>query len=115
MKKHAFTFNLNCKIAIYVPSTYDVDKSTDNSDMVRHVMSRMSDMFGGSTSTPAKGGWKTAKGDLVVEDITICYSYCTPALVDANFDAILDLCRTIKHEMKQEAVTLEYNNQIAFI
>lgn len=115
MKKLAFKFNLNCKIAIYVPSTVDVDKPTDNSDMTRHVMLNMSEMFGGATSTPAMGGWKAATGELIVEDVTIVYSYCTPEQAGEHFERIIALCKQIKRAMRQEAVTLEYNNQIAFI
>lgn len=115
MKQLAFKFNLNCKLAIYVPSTVDVSKATDNSNMVKHVMLRMSELFGGATSTPAKGGWKAATGELVIEQVDIVYSYCTPEQAATHFDEVIALCKHIKHEMMQEAITLEYNNQIAFI
>lgn len=115
MKQLAFKFNLNCKIAIYVPSTVDVNQPTDNSDMVRHVMLQLSDMFGGATSTPAKGGWKAATGELIIEDVTIVYSYCTPEQASEHFERIIALCKQIKRAMRQEAITLEYNNRIAFI
>lgn len=71
--------------------------------------------FGGATSTPAKGGWRSASGELVIEDVNIVYSYCTPEQADKSFKQILELCQYIKSAMKQEAVTLEYNNQIAFV
>ena len=115
MKELAFKFNLNCKLAVYVPSTQDVDKPADNSAMVQHVMACMADMFGGATSTPAKGGWKSASGALVIEDVTIIYSYCTPEQASEYFERVIQLCEHVKHAMQQEAVTLEYNNQIAFI
>lgn len=115
MKQLTFKLNLNCKLAVYVPSTYSVNQSTDNSDMVRHVMASMSELFGGATSTPAKGGWKSAQGELILEDITIVYSYCTPERANEHMENVISLCEHIKHEMQQEAVTLEYNNQIAFI
>lgn len=115
MKKLQFKFDLNCKIAVYVPSTFNVNERTNNTGIVLKVMEKMSELFGGATSTPAKGGWRSGSGELVIEDVNIVYSYCTPEQADKSFKQILELCQYIKTEMKQEAVTLEYNNQIAFV
>lgn len=115
MKELAFKFNLNCKLAIYVPSTVQVSQACDNSDMVNQVMLQMSELFGGATSTPAKGGWKAASGELIIEDVTIVYSYCTPEQASEHFERVIQICKQVKHAMQQEAITLEYNNQIAFI
>lgn len=51
-----FKFDLNAKVAIYVPSTTDVNVPTDNKKFVNKVMTKFSEWFGGCTSTPAVGG-----------------------------------------------------------
>lgn len=115
MKHLKFKFDLSSKVAIYVPSTMNVNESCDNSDQVRRVMIELSNMFGGATSTPAAGGWVCQTGELVLENITIVYSYCKDSDLQANFDKIIAICESLKKDMNQEAITLEINGQIAFI
>lgn len=50
-----FKFDLNAKVAIYVPSTMDVNVPTDDKEFVNKVMTKFSEWFGGCTSTPAVG------------------------------------------------------------
>lgn len=73
-----FKFDLNAKVAIYVPSTTDVNQPCDNKVVVNKVMTAFSKWFGGCTSTPAVGGWVSNSGALVVENVTIVYAFCTP-------------------------------------
>lgn len=108
-------FDLNAKVAIYVPSTTDVNVPTDNKEFVNEVMTKFSEWFGGCTSTPAVGGWVSNSGALVVEKVTIVYAFCTPESFGEHFEEVVQLATTIRDEMKQEAVTLEYNGQIKFI
>ena len=110
-----FKFDLNAKVAIYVPSTTDVNKPTDNTAMVNKVMESFSNWFGGCTSTPAVGGWVSNSGALVVENVTIAYAFCTPESFGKHFEEVMQLATEIRDEMKQEAVTLEYNGQIKFV
>lgn len=110
-----FKFDLNAKVAIYVPSTTDVNVPTDNKEFVNEVMTKFSEWFGGCTSTPAVGGWVSNSGSLVVEKVTIVYAFCTPESFGEHFEEVVQLATTIRDEMKQEAVTLEYNGQIKFI
>lgn len=110
-----FKFDLNAKVAIYVPSTTNVNKPTDNAAMVNKVMESFSNWFGGCTSTPAVGGWVSNSGTLVVENVTIVYAFCTPESFGEHFEEVMQLATEIRDEMKQEAVTLEYNGQIKFV
>lgn len=115
MKQLKFKFDLDSKIAIYVPSTNNVNKSVDNSAQVLEVIKRMSKMFGGATASDAVGGWVANDGEIVVEKVKIIYSFCSTDDLKANFDAILDICNWLKKEMTQEAITLEVNGQVAFV
>lgn len=115
MKQLKYTFDLDCRIAVYVPSTVDVDKPTNNSDMVTHVMRELSALFGGATSTQACGAWIDTQGNTIIEKVTIVYSFCTSEQAATHFEKVIALCTHIKNEMNQEAVTLEYNGQVKFI
>jgi hypothetical protein len=110
-----FKFDLNCRFAVYVPSTINVNEETDNNEQVIFVMKRLSELFGGATSTPSKGGWVCQNGDLVIETVNIVYAFCTSEQAVEKFEDVLSICEKLKREMNQEAVTLEYNGQIKFV
>lgn len=115
MKNLKFKFDLNCKFAVYVPSTINVNESCNNEEQVKKVMKNLSVLFGGATATPAFGAWVCENGDLVTEKVTIVYSYCTSDQADAHFAKVVEICEDLKKEMGQEAITLEYNGQVKFI
>lgn len=115
MKTLKFKFDLDSKVAIYVPSTINVSEETDNRKQVLNVIRRLSEMFGGATASDAVGGWVSQTGEVIVEKVKIVYSYCTSEQLKDRIDDILAICKDIKNEMKQEAVTLEINGQVKFI
>lgn len=115
MKSLKFKFDLDSKVAIYVPSTTNVNESCDNSAMVKRVLAKLSDLFGGATATDAIGGWNSLECGLVTERVTIVYSFCKSEDFANHFDEVLGICEAIKEEMSQEAVTLEYNGLVKFI
>lgn len=115
MKELAFMLQLNQRVAIYVPSTTNVDEVCDNNEMVQKTIRFLSEKFGGTTATKAVGGWVCENGKLVTEDVTIVYSFCTEQQLHTEAHALIEWCKMIKKEMKQEAVTLEVNRQVAFI
>lgn len=115
MKTQLFSFDLNSKVAIYVPSTMNVNETCDNTEYVKNTIKQLSTWFGGATATPAIGGWVSASGEVVVEDVTIVYSYCNSENLAEHAKDIIDLCESIKKDMKQEAVTLEINGQVKFV
>lgn len=117
MKTQKFVFDLNCKFAIYVSTTVDVDRvDVEVAERVKkYVMGRMAALFGGSTSTPAFGAWVSESGKTVYENVNIVYAYCTDAQAIAEFENVIALCEYVKKEMSQEAVALEYNGQVKFI
>lgn len=116
MKKELkFKFDLDCKVAIYVPSTIDVDKEVNNEQQVLQIIKKLSLLFGGATASDAVGGWVANDGQTVIEKIKIVYSYCTSEQLKDNIDSILEICENLKKEMLQEAITLEINGQVKFI
>ena len=110
-----FDFDLQSKVSIYVPSTKNVNEKTDNTEYVRDIIGTLSDYFGGATASKAVGGWRSADGQIVIEDVTIVYAYCTDEQLQDHIHDILGICEQLKREMSQEAITLEINGQIKFI
>ena len=111
-------FTLDSKVAIYVPSTNNVseaDAAGLQTKFVNTLIAEFSRMFGGATAMDVRGGWMCDNGQIVTENVQIVYSFCTGAAFEANAAAVVGLAKRICKEMSQEAVTLEYNNGVAFI
>ena len=115
MKELKFKFDLDCKFAVYVPSTNDVNNTCDKTEMVNYVLAELSKLFGGATASKSVGAWMSDTAGLVLEDVTIVYSFCTSEQAAEHFADVYAICERIKDEMGQEAVTLEYNGQVKFV
>lgn len=104
---------LKNKVSIYVPSTYRDHAAPENiiNFYVADTLKKLSVMFGGATATKARGAYMSNDGALIMEDITVCYSYCE----EYDKSALVDICRDLKTVFMQEAVSLEINNTLEFI
>ena len=114
-KKLKNLIKLNSKVAIYVPSTIDVDKKTDNRDYINNTLTLLSRLFGGATSTKAVGCWQSKNAGLVKENVEYCFSYCNQAKLEKAINEIINYCEKLKKDMKQENISLEVNNDLYFI
>ena len=116
--KHKTLINLislDCKVAIYVPGTVEIDTEFCNEEQVRKTLEFLADTFGGSTENKAMGAWKTANGNLVTENVSYCFSFCTSEQLEQNIERVYSYCLEMKKEMGQEAVSLEVNNVLYFV
>lgn len=114
-KKLLFSYDLDCKVSIYVPSTTDVNRPIDNTEKVLETIKELSTMFGGATASNAFGGWVSKTGEVVTEKVTIVYSFCSSEQLSTNIEQIYSICQRLKASMKQEAITLEINGQVKFV
>lgn len=106
---------LNSKITVYVPATVDVDKEIDNAPYVERVARMLSEAFGGATSTPAQGFWVSQENALIRENTTMVFAYCRTEDAEKYMEDVVRLCVSLKHEMNQEAIAMEYNGDMYFI
>ncbi len=106
---------LSSKIAIFVPSTIDIDKKADTSMIVDNTLKLLASLYGGSTCSNSIGTWVSTSGELVKERIKYVYAYCTTEQLDASVDQVIDYCENLKKELGQEAIALEINNELYFI
>lgn len=106
--------SLKEKIAVYVPSTIDVNKKIDNSFYVHEILKEFSEIFGGATAYNASGAWVSSEKGLIIEDVVIVYSY-SDKLTNNDIDKIICICEWLKDELKQECISLEVNDKLYFI
>lgn len=98
---------LNKKISIYVPSTFDVDKTADNSKQVDKVLKAFSEMFGGATSTEAVGAWVDQRGRVIKEQVTIVYAFTDVTGIEK------DAIERLKSELNLEQSQIYYYKDLA--
>lgn len=115
MKQQTGAVELPQRVALYVPSTTDTDKPTDNAAQVERVASHFCEMFGGATAQPSAGYWISESAGLVREAVTIVYAACTAAQLREHLPDVLQLAQQIKAEMQQEAISAEINGTLYII
>lgn len=108
-------FKLSSKVEIIVPSTVNVGELIDNTEYVNRVATKLSNMFGGATATNSQGFYVSDEGNLIKENSTIVYSYCTEDDLENNLDDIIRICEQLRDEMTQECVGLVVNGEMYFI
>ncbi|MCU0389715.1 MAG: cyclic nucleotide-binding domain-containing protein [Thermoflexibacter sp.] len=102
-------------IAMYIPTTIDVDKQIDTTIYVEKTLNFFGARFGGATSKQAQGVWNSEQMGLVGETVYIVNSYVTQADLNKFLDEIIEYVKTIKVELKQEAMALEVNQKLTLI
>lgn len=103
------------RVALYVPSTTEIDKPTDNAAQVERVARAFCAMFGGATAQQSAGYWLSESAGLVREAVTIVYAACTAAQLREHLPDVLTLAQQIKQDMSQEAVSVEVNGALYII
>jgi len=111
-------FTLNHKIAIYIPSTYNINESIPEAihqKWVDEAATLLSESFGGATATKCMGYWVSDTKGLVKEHPTMVFAYCKESDLQLNIDDIVDFARLMNKELKQDAIGLELDNKMGFI
>ena len=107
--------SLTTKIAIYVPSTIDIDSPVDNSAQVEKTAVFLSDLFGGCTACNVSGYWITQEKQLVREKPVVVYAFTTEAKAQEAEEKIIDFVQQMKKEMLQECISVEFCNRLYFV
>jgi CRP-like cAMP-binding protein len=102
-------------IALYIPTTVDVDKKIDTSQYVDKTLAFFGERFGGATSKQAQGVWNSEQVGLVGETVYIVNSYVTQTDLNTFLDEIIEYVKEIKVELNQEAMALEVNQKLTLI
>lgn len=103
------------RVTVYVPGTDGVNTAADTTAWVEKTARALSTMFGGATSTAARGYWIANSGETVREDTTMVFAYAKEADLQEHADSLMDFITEMKQELRQEAVALEINGEMYFI
>ena len=112
---NAAQITLPQRVALYVPSTTDTDKPTDNAAQVERVAREFCGWYGGATAQQSTGYWMSDAAGLVREAVTIVYAACTADQLREHLPDVLQLAQQIKAEMQQEALSLDLNGTLYII
>ena len=107
--------SLNHTVALFVPSTVDVNQQTDNTTQVQATLSFLGNLFGGATSSNAEGAWRSEESGLVTEQVTIVRTFVSKKALDTHLDDVFNFASDLKIDMKQEAVAISVDNQLILV
>lgn len=114
-KKLLNAIKMSSRITVYVPATKNINEAIDNSEYVDATAKLLADCFGGATSTAALGYWLSPTAGLTAEKTTMVFAYCKEADLETYIDDVVMHCETLKHELSQDAVSIEINGEMYFI
>lgn len=108
--------SLDCKIAIFVPGTTNVNQEADNAIYIHEAAVLLSSCFGGASASPVTGYW-VSYGDqkLVEEHTTIVYANCKKSDLEMYIDEIVTYCLQLCKELSQDCIALEVNGTLYFV
>jgi hypothetical protein len=101
---------------IYIPNTFDVDGAISaefRADLLVKVQVAFSQEFGGFTITEAVGGWVSANGQLVTEQVTIVSS-SADEITPRRLRLVRQVALAVKHQLQQEAVSVRVDGTLFF-
>ena len=107
--------SLNHALAIFVPSTLDIDQPIDNENQVQSTLQFFGNVFGGATKSDAEGVWRSEDSGLVAEQVTIVRTFVSKNALDMHLDSVVEFATQLKKEMKQEAVALSVDHQLILV
>ncbi len=102
-------------IAVFIPTTMDVDKPINTDVYVKDVLNFMAERFGGATCREASGVWNSGEVGLVGETVNIVESYMNREDMNTYLDEVVALVKKLKLELGQEAMALEVDRKLTLI
>lgn len=118
MKELKNLIKLSSQVKIYVPSTINVDGQASEEivkEKINQTLRFLASIFGGSTASKALGTYVSTNGSLIMEDVTICFSFAREDDLNQNIRKIYDFCLAMRQDMRQEAISLEVNGDLYFV
>jgi CRP-like cAMP-binding protein len=103
------------QVAMFIPTTLDVDIQIDTGVYVKKALNFLAKCFGGATSKEAEGVWNSKDVGLVGEKVFIVHTYVTHADLNQYLDEVIEFVKSLKTELKQEAMALEVNGKLTLI
>jgi CRP-like cAMP-binding protein len=103
------------QLAIFIPTTYDVNIEIDTSAYIDRSLAFLGERFGGATVEEAKGIWNSEEIGLIGEKMYKVHTYVTSTDLKKHLDEVVEYVKSIKDELKQEAMAIEINQKLTLI
>jgi len=111
-------FHLPYELAVYVPSTKDVDKSITASELrarVKLVEKYLAETFGGFTSSEKVGGYLSSKSSIVTEKVIPVTAFATMDDFRKNKSKLINKMSVWAKEWGQEAIGFEFEGDLYYV
>jgi hypothetical protein len=111
-------FHLPYELAVYVPSTKDVDKNITASELrarVKEVEKYLAELFGGFTSSEKVGGYLSSKSSVVTEKVIPVTSFATMEAFKANKAKLVNKMSVWAKKWGQEAIGFEFEGDLYYV
>lgn len=111
-------FHLPLELAVYVPSTQDVDKVISESELkerVDEVSEYLARLFGGFTKSDKVGGFMASNSELVTEDVVPVVSFATKDAFEANKNKLVMKLSEWAKRWGQEAIGFEFEGDLYYV
>ena len=104
-------------ISIFIPSTTDVNKKTDNSEITQYIIKQLERVYNTDNIIyyDTKGSWYSdSLSQVIIENITIV-SVNVATITEKDINLFIQLANYIKKEMSQEGVSISINAALAIV
>ena len=108
-------YSLPERIAVYIPTTCDINKTCDTTKYKEHFTTLFSKLFGGCSAQNIDGFWISEKAGKVAESIYMIYAYSDHETINNSLENVLNDVKKMCSELKQDCISLEINGVLHFI
>ena len=111
-------FHLPYEIAVYVPSTKDVDKNITTTELrarVKEVEKYLAETFGGFTSAEKVGGYLSSKSSVVTEKVIPVTAFATMQSFKDNKAKLVNKMSVWAKKWGQEAIGFEFEGDLYYV
>lgn len=105
---------LTKRLAVYVPSKIGQAElpREEREFWLKHVLAEFSHYYGGATAVDGHGCWLVDSGELVMEKVTIVYTFAEES---ADVSPVYATAERLASALRQEAVAIEVNGGMDFV
>jgi hypothetical protein len=110
--------HLPMEVAVYVPSTSNVDKEISATEMkarVKEVETYLAELFGGFTSSEKVGGYLSGNSGVITEKVVPVTAFATNESFAKNKSKLVNKLAVWAKRWSQEAMGLEFEGDLYYV
>lgn len=106
---------LDRSVAIFVPTTVDVNVRADTSFYVEQTRQLMGRLFGGACWVELGGLYNSPAIGMVKEDVVVVRSHMTSEALRTHLPKVLRFVGYLQRELRQETIALEIDGHMVLL